>query len=149
MINPFLEATINVIETFTTIKPEHGKPYLKKDRKAVGDVSGVIGMTGHSKGVVVLSFSTQAICKVVSAMGLGEFGEVTPDVSDAVGELTNMISGDARRRLAGIGFTFEAGLPTVISGKGHQVESVGSHPVIAIPFKMEGHDFVVEASFES
>lgn len=149
MINPFLEAAVNVLSTMAMITPKTGKPYLKKDKVAIGDISGIIGMTGHTKGVVVLSFSEGAICKIVGSMLGEEYTEITADVSDAVGELTNMISGDARRRLAEAGYTFEAGLPTIVSGKGHEIESVTSGPVIVMPFTVEEHSFVLEASFDT
>lgn len=148
MINPFLGAAVNVISTMAMLEPSPGKPYLKADKKASGDISGVIGLTGDKKGVIVLSFSAQAACKIVGSMLGEEYTELNPDISDAVGELTNMISGDARRRLAELGYTFEAGLPTIISGKGHQIESVTNGPVIVMPFTVGGHDFVVEASFD-
>lgn len=148
MINPFLEATVNVLSTMAMITPKTGKPYLKKDKTAIGEISGIIGMTGHTKGVVILSFSKGAICKIVGSMLGEEYTEITSDINDAVGELTNMISGDARRRLAEAGYTFEAGLPTIVSGKGHEIESVTSGPVIVMPFTVEGHNFVLEASFE-
>ncbi len=148
MINPFLTATANVLSTMAMLTPETGKPYLKKGKTAIGDISGIIGMTGHSKGVVVLSFSKEAICKIVGSMLGEEYTEITSDISDAVGELTNMISGDARRRLVEAGYTFEAGLPTIVSGKGHEIESVTSGPVIVMPFTVDGHKFVVEASFD-
>ncbi len=149
MINPFLQAALNVISMMAMLTPEPGKPFLKKDKKAMGDISGVIGLTGEMKGVVVVSFSTGAACKIVGAM-LGEvFTELNAEISDAVGELTNMISGDARRQLAQIGHNFEAGLPTIVSGPGHEIEAITKGPVIAIPYKVEGHEFVVEASFES
>lgn len=148
MINPFLDAAVSVISTMAMITPKAGKPFLKKDKIAIGDISGIIGLTGHSKGVVVLSFSEGAICQIVGSM-LGEvYTEVTPDITDAVGELTNMISGDARRRLAEGGYTFEAGLPTIVSGKNHKIETVTSGPVIVIPFAIEEHSFVLEASFD-
>lgn len=148
-INPFLEATINVISTMAMKNPKAGKPFLKKDKKAIGDISGIIGLTGAKSGAIVLSFSTGAACEIISSM-LGEsYTEMSAEVGDAVGELTNMISGDARRRLAEMGMNFEAGIPTIISGKGHEIESVTKGPVIAIPFTVDGHNFVVEASFES
>jgi chemotaxis protein CheX len=147
-INPFLQATINVLTTMANVTPAPGKPYIKQDKKCIGDISGIIGLTGASKGAIVLSFSTGAVCKIVGAM-LGEtYTEINEDIKDAVGELTNMISGDARRRLAEIGAVFEAGIPTIISGKGHEVESVTKGPVIAMPFTVDGDVFVVEASFD-
>jgi chemotaxis protein CheX len=48
LISPFINATLNVLETMAFIKPEAGKPYLKKDNFAQGDVSGIVGFTGES-----------------------------------------------------------------------------------------------------
>ncbi|VAX19530.1 Chemotaxis protein CheX [hydrothermal vent metagenome] len=147
-INPFLNATINVISTMAMIQPKAGKPYLKKDKKASGDISGVIGLTGAMKGAIVISFSAGAVCKIVGSMLGEEYNELNDDISDAVGELTNMISGDARRKLAELGHNFEAGIPTIIRGKEHVIESITKGPVIAIPFKVDDDEFVVEASFD-
>jgi chemotaxis protein CheX len=146
-INPFLTATVKVIKTmaFTDITP--GKPFLKKETVAGGDVSGVIGITGDTEGSLSLSFPEACICLVVSNM----FGEpveaINGEVEDAVGELTNMISGDARRELAEKGVTLQGGIPTVITGKNHTVKHMTSGPVIAIPFTTQAGDFVVEVGF--
>lgn len=45
-INPFLEGTISVLKTMAFVEPQAGKPYLKKDNSATGDVSAIIGLTG-------------------------------------------------------------------------------------------------------
>ena len=52
LINPFINATLNVLETMAFIKPEAGKPYLKKNGFAQGDISGVIGFTGAIPSVI-------------------------------------------------------------------------------------------------
>lgn len=147
-INPFLKATINVLSMMAFVKPEAGKPFIKKDRKAQGDISGIIGMTGATKGVVVFSLSKEAAIKIVSSMLGEDYKEINDDVSDAIGEITNMISGDARRELATKGYTFEGGLPSIIIGQGHVIESITKGPTVAIPFTLDGAKFVVETSFE-
>jgi chemotaxis protein CheX len=147
-INPFLKAAVNVLTMMAFVKPVAGKPFLKTDKKAQGDISGVIGMTGAAKGVVIFSLSQEAALKIVGSM-LGEhYDHLTPEVSDAIGELTNMISGDARRELATKGFKFEAGLPSIIKGAGHEIETMTKGPTVAIPFDIDGAKFVVETSFE-
>jgi len=147
-VNPFLKATLNVLEMMAFVKPVAGKPYLKKDKVASGDISGIIGLTGATKGVVIISLSKAAALKIVGGM-LGEtLTELNDDIKDAVGEITNMISGDARRALSEKGHNFEAGLPSVISGKNHEIESITSGPTVAIPFTVDGAQFVVETSFE-
>ncbi|HAY38393.1 MAG TPA: hypothetical protein DCY53_03045 [Desulfobacteraceae bacterium] len=68
LINPFINATLNVLEKMAFIKPEAGKPCLKKDDVAQGDVSGVIGFTGESNGTVSVTFNKSCILKIVSNM---------------------------------------------------------------------------------
>ncbi|MDH5509266.1 MAG: chemotaxis protein CheX [Nitrospinota bacterium] len=148
MIDPVKDAAINVISTMAMINPKPGEVFLKSGKKATGDISGVIGLAGVKKGVIIISFSSAAICKIVGGMLGMEYTSIDQDVSDAVGELTNMISGDSRRRFNELGFVFEAGLPTVIKGPGHEIESVTSGPVLAIPFQVDGHGFEVEVSFD-
>jgi len=147
-INPFLEGAISVLKTMAFVDPKPSKPYLKKDNKAVGDVSGIIGLTGAARGSLVLSFSGPCIIKIVNNM-LGEsFTEVNDDIKDAVGEITNMISGDARKRLEAVGFTITAAIPTVVSGKNHEIKHVLGGPSIVIPFAIDEGPFVVDVCLE-
>lgn len=148
-INPFLKGTVNVLKTMASLEPVPGKPYLKDDKLSMGDISGIIGLTGAKQGSVVVSFTKDCALKIISSMMAQEYTELNDEVRDAVGEITNMISGDARRHLAELGLKFEAGIPTVITGKGHEISNLCDGPRIVIPFKCEGLDFFVEASFES
>ncbi len=148
IINAFLSATIKVIETMAFLKPVPGKPYVITDTLIGGDITGIIGLTGSKKGSVILSLSKKAALKIVSSMLKEKFYYINTEIRDAVGELTNVIAGDARRALAEEGYRFESGIPTVIVGEGHEIESITSGPILAIPFEVDGCPFVVNASFE-
>ncbi len=143
-INPFLTGTVNVLKTMASVDPKPGRPYLKKGSMANGDVSGIIGLTGSVAGSMALSFSEAAILKIVSNM-LGEkITEVNGDITDAVGEITNMVSGASRKELESIGFTINAAIPTVISGKGHSIKHVLGGPSLIIPFETDNGPFVID-----
>jgi len=119
LINPFLAAAMHVLKTMAQVDAKPGKPFLKKDDVAIGDVSAIIGITGAAQGSMALIFTEQCIKHIASNL-LGEpFTQLNHEVRDAVGELTNMICGDARRRLAEEGLVLQAGIPTIVSGKGH------------------------------
>ena len=148
MIEPVRDAAINVISTMAMLTPQAGEAFVKTNKRTKGDISGVIGLAGQKKGVIIISFTSGAICKIVGGMLGMEYTAIDQDVADAVGELANMISGDARRRLHTQGLVFEAGLPTVVRGPGHEIESVTHGPVWAIPFTVDGHEFEVEASLD-
>jgi chemotaxis protein CheX len=143
-INAFLEGTLNVTRTMANISPLPGKPYLKKDNVANGDVSGIIGLTGDITGSMALSFSEKSILKIVSNMLGEEITEINGDIKDAVGEITNMISGVARKELEKTGLNVLAAIPTVVSGMGHSITHVLGGPSIIIPFEMEDGPFVVD-----
>lgn len=149
LINPFINATTNVLGTMAQVVCKVGKPYLKKDDKAKGDVTGVIGITGDSNGTIAVTFDQGSILKIVSNMFGEEMTELNHEIADAVGELVNMISGQARRELEEIGRLFHAAIPTVISGKGHCVTHYTDGPKIAIPFTTEDGVFTIEVCLEA
>lgn len=99
LINPFIDATRYVLETMASTKVQAGEPYLKKDEVALGDVSGVIGMTGEATGIMSVTFTEKGILPIVSNMLREEMKELNEEIQDAVGEICNMICGQARRKL--------------------------------------------------
>ena len=143
-INPFLEATIDVLKTMAFVEPRPGKPYLKKDDLAKGDVSGIIGFTGAATGSMALSFSEGCILKIVSNMLGEEIKEINGDITDAVGEITNMVSGAARKKLESLGLSISAAIPTIVAGKGHSVSHIMGGPSIIIPFETDHGAFVAD-----
>ena len=143
-INPFLEGTISVLKTMAFVEPRAGKPYLKMDSIAKGDISGIIGLTGSATGSLAVSFREEAILKIVSNM-LGEnIKTMDSDIKDAVGEITNMISGVARKNLEAEGFNIQAAIPTVVSGKNHSIAHVLGGPSLIIPFEIDDGTFVID-----
>ncbi len=148
-INPFLLGTSDVMIKMSSLMVTAGKPYAKKTDVAPGDVSGIIGITGDAVGSLAISFTEGCICSIVTGI-LGELQmEVNQVVIDAVGELTNMISGAARSRLEKEGMILHAAIPTVIYGKGHTVRHILHSPSIVIPFQTEGGTFYVDVCLKA
>ena len=95
LAKPFVQATINVLSSMTGLSPVPGKPYVKKTDKAQGDVSAIVGITGCKSGAVALSFSQSCAIALVKGMLGDAIEDIIADTRDAVGEITNMISGQA------------------------------------------------------
>ena len=148
LINPFINATTNVLETMAFVKVTPGKPYLKTDNVAKGDVTGVIGLTGVANGTISVTFCEDCILNIVSNMFGEEMKTLDNEIADAVGELTNMISGQARKELEEVGRVFKAAIPSVITGKNHGITHYTKGPKIAIPFSTENGNFTIEVCFE-
>ncbi len=148
-INPFLYGTAEVLDKMAYIKPIAGKPFAKTHGTAYGDVSGIIGMTGDAIGSLALTFSEKCIIGIISKM-LGEsHQEMNKEVMDAVGELTNMISGASRKLMEKDNLKVFAAIPTVVFGKNHTVRHVLQGPSIVIPFQTECGDFVIDVCLQS
>ena len=148
LINPFLESTLLVLQTIAGIKAEKGKPYLKKDNVAIGDVSGVIGLAGDMNGIISVTFTEKCILHIVTGMFGEEVKELNEEIGDAVGEIANMISGQARQKLESQGTNLQAAIPSVVMGRNHTISHLTKQPIIALPFITAGGEFTVEICFE-
>jgi chemotaxis protein CheX len=148
-INPFLNGTQEVLKKMAFMDAVPGKPYLKKEETASGDVSGIIGITGDATGSLALSFSEKCICKIVSNMLGEEHHEVTRDIIDAVGELTNMVSGASRTQLEKMGMAVYAAIPTVVHGQEHTITHILKSPSIVIPFSTAAGPFFIDVCIKT
>lgn len=148
LINPFISATTNVLETMAFISVSAGKPYLKTDSVAKGDVTGIISLNGVTNGTISVTFQEKCILRIVSNMFGEEMQELNEEIADAVGELTNMISGQARKELEETGKIFHSAIPSVITGKSHTITHYTDGPKIAIPFYTKQGNFTIEVCFE-
>jgi len=148
-INPFLESISNVIATMASVKTVPGKVSLKLGDVAHGDVTGLIGMVGETtRGSLAISFSKEAIIDITSKM-LGEtFTEMNSDVLDCVGEITNMVTGGAKKILSEKGYDFEMATPVIVSGDNHKIIHKFRGTKIIIPFTTDHGGFFVEVCFE-
>lgn len=148
-INPFINGTIEVMEKMAHTKPVPGKPYAKQTEKACGDISGIIGMTGDATGSLAISFSEQCILSLISKMLGEQYTEMDRAVFDAVGELTNMISGSSRKEMEKQNLKVFAAIPTIIFGRQHTIYHVIKGPSIVIPFQTEAGQFVIDVCLKS
>ncbi len=117
-MQPFIAETINTFEVMLGVKPEAKDLETKESTNSTYDISAIIGITGSGAGGIVLSFPEDVACKVVSRMLGEEVTELNQDVSDGIGELVNIITGNAKRGLVKHGFNdLSLSLPNVVIGK--------------------------------
>ena len=148
-VNPFLASAINVIKTMAMTDAKPGKPFIKSDHSAKGDVTGIVGLRGlQARGSMAISFTEPAILHIYSQM-LGENAAgISDELVDCVGEITNMICGGAKALLSEKGYKFELAIPTMIAGKNHMIFHKTNGKIICIPFDTTGGSFFLEICFE-
>lgn len=133
-IEPFVDATMNVMKELFNIDVLPAKPFLiRREDYTQFEVSGIIGIAGDSRGVVVISFDQVAAANFTSRLLGTSIDEVNDDVLDAVGEVVNIVAGNAKRGLEQFRLTIS--LPSVVQGSDHQIKWPQGVPIVAIPFE--------------
>jgi chemotaxis protein CheX len=148
-INPFLSSLMNVLETMAMTKLTPGKPSLKRDQVAKGDVSGLIGMAGpQTKGSLSVTFEAKLALSIMERM-LGDRPEsINEEVTDMVGEITNMVTGGAKNILSDKGYDFDMATPMIVSGKDHTINHKCDSATLIVPFTSENGKAYIEVSFD-
>ena len=141
-IQGFVEAIQNVFATMVDTQVNVQKPKIKDNANPTYDVSGVIGMSGDVTGAINISFPVETASKLVNLFAGMDLEPESEDFADAIGELVNMIAGNAKAKLAKPDETpMELTLPTMIRGKGSVVTNHSRATWLEIPFESGLGDF--------
>ena len=142
-INPFIDSTLRSLEMMAGITAEKTGLELRDDHITAYEISSIIGITGETSGSIIISMPARLACKIASNMLMEEIDTINRDVEDAIGEIGNILVGDARRSLIQDGHTLNISIPTVGVGAGVRISRTGDIPCIAIPFTTDFGDFEV------
>ena len=123
-------------------EPRRGQLALRGGSEGTYVVSGIIGLSGHAVGTVVLRFSAEVALRAASTMLMTDVPSINDDVLDAVGELTNMVAGAAKADLEE--FQLQVSLPNVITGANHEVHFPSNVQPISIPFETDWGPMALE-----
>jgi chemotaxis protein CheX len=141
----FVNAATAILYTMAGIDITPGKFFVKQDRKALGEITAVMRVSGHKQGTIAVSFDRKSATALAQGLLGDAVEDIEQDMQDAVGEVTNMISGQARAAMAEAGVALQSSTPTVMVGGDLEVEHTAQAPVVAIPFTTRtGMSFAVE-----
>ncbi len=147
-VEPFIEATVGVFRDMFGIVPEYLNPYLvNRADKNDWDISGIIGISGDSKGVVVVSLSASLAAALTSQLTGRPVAANDPDIIDAIGEMVNIIAGNAKKGLEQ--YRLDISLPSIVCGPDHIIAWQASVPIVGIPFKIPEGKFHLSVGLEN
>lgn len=147
-INPFIESTLSSLEMMAQMTAERDGLGLKENFITTFDISSIIAMTGEVNGSVILSFPAKVACKIASSMLMEEKSDLDKDVEDAIGEIGNIIVGNARRQLMSSGFKLNISIPSVVIGEGHKISRKEGVNCIGISFKTAQGPFEINVGIK-
>lgn len=141
-LTPFIDSAISVFETMLGCPAKLDGLEQLDCYISTYDVTGVIGLSGQTSGDVVISFEKQVALSAAAALTGGEYEDIEEDVIDTIGELTNMIAGQAKASLSSGDISLA--LPTVIVGKDHRIRFPSKIKPMSVPFQSDWGAFNVE-----
>lgn len=153
VINAFIEATANTFETVVGLRPVREKVSLLDPCKPNGamdvlcDISGVIGLSGDYLGSVAVSLPVRVALRAAASMvGERERSHLDGEVRDCIGEIVNIIAGQAKAALENTPYRFALAVPTVVVGKGHRIHIREDTPTLVLIFTLEGARFFMQVN---
>lgn len=116
-INPFIEASQQVLQMVIGVKPTLKKVYLKKSPYSSDSIAVIVGLTGKIRGQVIISLSVETAKSIASIMMGGMPVDVFDDMAkSAISELGNMILGNTATILSTRGIGVEITPPSLLMG---------------------------------
>ncbi len=112
-------------------------------RLVLGDINGSIGFGGKMTGNLFLS-CTKPVAGDMAVAILGDEEHSSKEVSDVVGELTNMLAGGCKTRMNDKGLDVVMSIPNIITGKGIRAGSKDVRFMISRDFAIAGGDRTVQ-----
>ena len=123
-LNPFLEAAILVLESEIGVTVQRGQLKLDRSAATANEVTVLISMVGQVNGVVLFGLSEQTGINIVSKILDQPFDEFDSLAQSGIGELGNVITGQAGNRLADAGYDTNISPPTMVLGKGTLISTL-------------------------
>ena len=145
-INPFIDAVVSTFGTMLNLTARRGSLTLTTTGVRKYPISGVIGLSGRAAGTVVINLSEELALKAASAMLMMDITEMNEDVLDAVGEIANMVAGQAKAELEE--YELSISLPSVVTGVGHEIRFPSEARPISVPFETDFGPMLLDVGLE-
>jgi chemotaxis protein CheX len=108
------------------------------DPPVVAEVTGMVGLAGELCGVLSVRCGKSCGSKIASKMlGVAD-SEAVSHLSDAIGEICNMVAGNFKAKIDGLQDKCLLSVPTVITGGDYQLHSLVVGDRIELPFLFDG-----------
>ena len=147
-INPFIEASKNVLKGAANIDISLGKIYMKVSPYMSDCVAIIVGVTGKIRGQVTFAISKDVSCKIASCMMMGmPVIELDEMAKSALAELGNMIMGNTATIFYGKGLQIDITPPTILTGDNIQF-STNKTQTVTVPILLSiGGNIDIDVSF--
>ena len=117
-------------------------PESSPDPSSLG-MTAMVGLAGQLCGLISVRCNEKAAALMTSKMLGVPLDKVGPEVSDALGEICNMVAGNFKNKIAGLGDGCMLSPPTVITGTDYDLHSLSDSPGLEVKLLFEGLPIVI------
>ncbi|KAA0238679.1 MAG: chemotaxis protein CheX [Dehalococcoidia bacterium] len=147
LISPFMDASARVLAKACSEIVSRGQLHRVRSPQTSSDVSALIAITGHVAGLVIYSMPFPVACGLASKM-IGEpVPEMDPLAQSAIGELANMITGQAGIALEQNGFPNDMSPPVLLIGNGSTIATLNLTRLV-VPLVTSFGDFNIDIAIK-
>jgi chemotaxis protein CheX len=136
IINPFLQAASEVLESELGSPPQRGAIGLQRSAYTSNEVTAVVAVTGEVAGMVLFAMTESTARAMVSKMMGQDFPELDALAQSGIAEIGNVITGRASCLLSEAGFTSDLAPPMLIVGRGSMISTLDVQRLV-IPMETE------------
>jgi len=107
------------------------------------EITSMVGLAGQLCGLLTIRCSRKAAALMASKMLGMEMGEADGEVFDAYGEVGNMVAGNFKNKIPGLGDGCMLSVPTVVTGSDYSLHSNAAVPAIELRLLFESLPLVI------
>lgn len=141
-INSFYKATKDVLKLMLDLDIEMDKPEVAQGMVSSQDTNVILGVTGDLRGNILFGFPEDMTLEMVRIMSGMQINRVDEFVSSALGEVANIIGGNAITLLASHEYICDIVPPQIFIGQ-YKSMSMANKKAICLPLKSEIGEFSI------
>jgi chemotaxis protein CheX len=143
---PVLELAVE--EVFEIMLGCRVKPVPQAEHPPNAEFTAMIGLAGALCGIITVSCSAKTAGQMATKM-LGDAATSESEVSDALGEVCNMVAGNFKNKLAGTDERCMLSVPSVVSGQGYSLQSMADGSSVETVLLFENAPVAVRLQLQS
>ncbi|WP_313758649.1 chemotaxis protein CheX [Tissierella sp.] len=133
-VNSFYKATQDVFRLMLDTDVERGNLQIVEDMVCSREANIILGVTGDLKGTILFSFTKDMTLEMVKIMSGMEMDEIDNFVSSALGEVANIVGGNAVTNLTNHNYICDIAPPQIIIGEYKSI-SMANKKALLMPLK--------------
>jgi len=119
---------------------------LKEDKL---DIATMVGLAGQLCGVLTIRCTAKSAAQMASRMLGVDAEKAGPEMWDAAGEVCNMVAGNFKNKIAGLGDGCMLSVPTVITGTDYNMHSLADSGKLRANMVFEGSPLLISLEIHS